>query len=97
VLACRQARDMTSLIQQRKAIGRTRLLGVIFVCVGAAGLVLFALVFSLDLSRVPVLGSVAAGSVAIGGAGVGNLINYRRRLSAFEREHGHGAGQPSAR
>lgn len=83
---------MKSLIQQRIAIDRTRVFGIVGISVGATGFVLmsvFALVEALPWSSwIPVF----IWLVIVGG-GVDNLRKARRRLRAFEAEHGAGAGE----
>jgi uncharacterized membrane protein len=82
---------MTSLIQQRFAIERYRVRGLILVTIGALGAVMgFALltVQGIDAWHFSPLVAFSA----LGGTGVGNLIQYRTRRRRFEQVHRVGAG-----
>jgi hypothetical protein len=82
---------MTSLIQQRLAIERFRVRGLVMVTIGALGAVGgFALLTAHTIDDWHF--SPLAAFSAMGGIGVGNLLQYRRRRRRFEEVHGVGAG-----
>jgi hypothetical protein len=87
---------MTSIIRQRQRTVGERNWGIFVVGLGVVAVVIMGLA-SIDARMLasPVSGVLGLGYIAIGGF---RLRATRRKLAAFEAEHGAGAGkQPSIR
>lgn len=84
------AEPTPSLIQQRLALGRRKILALIMT-IGWGMLTIPRLIF-LDVTN-PLDWLVAAGSVALFITGGVLLIGYRRDVRAFEERYGRNAGR----
>jgi hypothetical protein len=84
---------MTSLIQQRMAIDRLKVRGVMFTALGGLGFVLgVAMIIFGGFPSIALLMSLV-GWLGFGAVGVLSLLQYRQRAGAFEAENGKGAGR----
>lgn len=81
-----------SLIQQRFALGRLRLTALFMMIGGGAMALLGSVAIDPTEPREWILLTLW---VALALSGVGVLLDYRRKVRAFEAEHGPDAGKQS--
>ena len=82
---------MTSLIRQRQQIAGERNAAIGFIALGVASVV-FAITGGIWSESLSALGAGGVGLV-LAVSGVFRLVPARRKLAAFEAEHGVGAGK----
>ena len=81
-----------SLIQQRIALDRNRVVSILFVALGGLGLLFGVFLILMDPSRWTTWAMLVPWLI-FASTGVVRLVQYRTALRAFESEHGVDAGK----
>jgi ABC-type nickel/cobalt efflux system permease component RcnA len=81
------------LIQQRLALGRERVFAIAAMVIGGVGMALVVVTLVTGSAETWFPWIQAAAWLLIGAGGVWSMRRYRRRMAAFEAEHGPDAGK----